>query len=607
MIKKLKNQKNNIYYWSKVLFIIFIISFLIEVLFFNFKPIIYGNKIIDITNNTLITTDKITIKTKDKINKLVINYQTNETIKVNVKIKNNENILAKYEDEFTPERNRMVINIGEKINTITLTNDINKLTMNSVQIDNTIHINLYRLLFVFSVLLLIFIVYYFKKNDLFKDKLHILYFLISVILGSMIIILQPASNYISWDDQDHFANSYNMFEKDVKWYDNSTLLREGEAFSYNNVDSVEEKEDYASNLNNKTNYNHSEEGRINYSKIGYLILGIILFFGRLLKLPFLFTFSLAKIINLFVYSLGFSFAIKKAKIGKKLLFLIGLMPTTIFLSAQYSYDPYVTLGFTLAAVYLINIFVDKNEKIDFKWMLIFLLAILLASCIKGVYILLILLFLFIPKDRFVSQKQSIKMKTCIFIICLAVLSTFLLPAASGSLSGDARGGDTSVNGQIAYILSHPNAFINIFKTNVIDQFFIKFFDTQTIGHFAYLGTISANFTYIYLFAFAYLLFTESNKYELKTKYKTLMFIVLCMIITLIWIALYLSYTPVGSQIIQGVQGRYFIPLMYLLFMCFSKNKKQNKEEKYENVIIAMIPIIINVITIYSLILIPYSF
>ena len=79
------------------------------------------------------------------------------------------------------------------------------------------------------------------------------------------------------------------------------------------------------------------------------------------------------------YALIMGYAIKISKIGKRLLCVIGLIPTSMFLASEYSYDPAVMSGITLAMVILINWFLDKKEKITFKTMFIFIASILYAS------------------------------------------------------------------------------------------------------------------------------------------------------------------------------------------------------------------------------------
>ena len=43
---------------------------------------------------------------------------------------------------------------------------------------------------------------------------------------------------------------------------------------------------------------------------------------------------------------------------------------------------------------------------------------------------------------------------------------------------------------------------------------------------------------------------------------------------LIWTSMYVAFTVPGSDIIAGVQGRYFIPLMYPLYLLFYLPKER---------------------------------
>lgn len=42
-----------------------------------------------------------------------------------------------------------------------------------------------------------------------------------------------------------------------------------------------------------------------------------------------------------------------------------------------------------------------------------------------------------------------------------------------------------------------------------------------------------------------------------------MVVILIAVIVLIWLSMYLSFTPVGQNTIAGVQARYYLPLLYL--------------------------------------------
>ncbi len=44
----------------------------------------------------------------------------------------------------------------------------------------------------------------------------------------------------------------------------------------------------------------------------------------------------------------------------------------------------------------------------------------------------------------------------------------------------------------------------------------------------------------------------------------------------IWTSMYVSYTPVGADVIKGVQGRYFTPLFLPLLLCLCSEKRTGR-------------------------------
>ena len=69
----------------------------------------------------------------------------------------------------------------------------------------------------------------------------------------------------------------------------------------------------------------------------------------------------------------------------------------------------------------------------------------------------------------------------------------------------------------------------------------------------------------------------------------MLFLVLAAVVVLIWTALYLSFTPVGSINIAGVQPRYYIPLLLPFFMIFYTDKVEAKwKDSSYNMIILLL-------------------
>lgn len=75
--------------------------------------------------------------------------------------------------------------------------------------------------------------------------------------------------------------------------------------------------------------------------------------------------------------------------------------------------------------------------------------------------------------------------------------------------------------------------------------------------------------YIFIYLYIYLLFNSESK--LKNKDKWLMVMIILSTFVVISISLYISCTPVNFDYIIGIQGRYFLPLLFPLYLVGRKN------------------------------------
>ena len=312
-----------------------------------------------------------------------------------------------------------------------------------------------------------------------------------------------------------------------------------------------------------------------YKKISYLPFSIGYKISNLLNLKFTTCIFISKFFNLLLYSILFYLAIKYAKYCKRIIFLIGLFPTNIFYASQFSCDPTITAGLTLATTMFMNIITD--DKLNKKYLIIFLLSVIWASLPKAIYCPLLLLLLFIPNNKFDNNKQAYMFKSLIIFITVLLLITFVIPAASGSAGGDVRGGNTSVSGQLSFIIHNPLNYMKVLLSFAFHNLLKMFVGSSNFVSFAYLAPANKTriFGYIYLLFFIYTVLT-SEKPKYNSKYNILIILEIVAIWLLICTALYLSYTPVGESSINGVQSRYFIPIMLLssILFIFNKNKKE---------------------------------
>ena len=600
-----------------ILMLILVISILFDFLIFNRKQFTLKKEdkgIITIDNYTTNDLDdnkkSIEIKIDKKyINKLRIKYSAKDDIPIKIqyigKDYYNKDKTNEVADTLDNETDELIYNIKDNVKKINIIYD-NKYSfeLKNISIDNTFKLNPLRIFFVFSILFLALTLFSFYKKGFKTDNLYKYFIIVASILGITFIIIQPSATYYSWDDQIHFEYMLELKGSTITWNVGEFSMIDPSSIGRGSIDSLEEQINQMDYLNKAKSSNYQTTGGrfITYNKIAYIPSAIGYYLCKFLKLPFVICFKVGKIFNLLAFVLIMGYAIKISKLGKRLLCVIGLLPINIFLATQYSYDPAVTSGITLSLVILMNWFVDKNSKVDFKSMLLFILALLYGCFTIAIYIPFILLFLFVPKDKFNNSKERILLKIGIIIIFLLVLYTFVSPTTLSAQTGDIRGGNTSVSSQLKLIFSHPIGYIRILKDTFIDDFFNKLFSNAN-GNLAYLGRISSNCGYLALLTLAFVGFTDTEEKHLKLHQRLLTIIAVLGIIVLIWTALYLSFTPVGLNTINGVQVRYFMPFIFPLFICIqSSNIKNKMSEKKYNMIVFCLMSITTLTIMYELVL-----
>ncbi|SCH26219.1 Predicted membrane protein [uncultured Dorea sp.] len=100
-------------------------------------------------------------------------------------------------------------------------------------------------------------------------------------------------------------------------------------------------------------------------------------------------------------------------------------------------------------------------------------------------------------------------------------------------------------------------------------------------------------------AIVFLLLTDFEWNKMKTitiRNKICIFVLYMMSIGLIWTALYISFMKVGITEIKGVQGRYYRPLLWVIYLvCSNKYVQVNiSEKRYNQIVLGITGLIIGV-------------
>ncbi len=399
-----------------------------------------------------------------------------------------------------------------------------------------------------------------------KENMAKVVFVLVLAAGFCYAVTLPVATNVSTDDETHYRKVVclsHIFDGYVTEADEAMYMKEylPEYTMQNILDHNTELQNLS--MNGQTVEIDRTPSEI-YISLSYIPSAIALMFGRGIGASFAMTFLFGRLINVFVYAVVMYYAIKKLRSGKLILSVIALLPTNIFMSASYGYDAWLTAFSALAVSYIISVVQEKEHQITYKEVLIIMLAFIFGFAPKAVYFPLFGLCFIITSKHFGSKKSYKRYLICTVVCALIVLSTFLIPfVVGGPGAGDVRGGaDVNATEQVFFILKNPLEYTKILL-NHLETYLSVEQQSQLIASTMHMG-ISPHFVLIYLTLVAAMFADRSPKDDeanhMAIRIWTL--IVSLAAVVLVSTALYVSFTAVGSPVIQGCQYRYLMPLLF---------------------------------------------
>ncbi len=383
------------------------------------------------------------------------------------------------------------------------------------------------------------------------------------------------------DEQIHFANVYQMS------YPGDDYLQTPAYFQYYALevlggDTPEEAgliTEYMDTLDGPSYIQKKDYPFTTWAqRIGHLGMAFAWRAGRGFGISFSRCIFLADLINLLIYAVSMSAAVQICRVGKSLMLFSGLLPTPIFLSAHLTYNA-TLMGFIALSFALYSKEYTEEAPLNKTRIAAMLLFAITGILIKAVYFPLILCFMILPNSKFHSIKGRITYTAIVAGAALAVLASFLIPLLFSSSGAnpytDPRGGTTDAGAQISSVLSNPVSYLIILFRQMALHFYDYHLGKEAWTYFAYSGyyqgwlliVISAAMIGIGLFAGS---MEDVTKRITPMKVWTFTFALIAEM--LVYSALYASFTPVGADTIQGVQGYYMIPLVWPLILILWNRK-----------------------------------
>lgn len=503
----------------------------------------------------------------------------------------------------------LYLNINDKISNLKIETQNKNVTLSKISILNKASFNIYRYLYILITTFLILFIINFRKN--ISNKMHVIFLTVALLIGCLFVIISPKLAYLGWDEAIHYNrtnrilkfNEYKILESDKIITDNQYGLPKTKENSKLINSYINKSNKVVEKLSKDSNF-------ITYNSYVYVPSALVMNLASKLGFSNVIVFVFGKLTNLFIYSFIMYYTIKNAKVGKRLLFTIGLLPTVLFLAVSYSADSIIICMLMLAISTMLNEIVTPNTKISPLSVAIFLFAMAFGSFPKAVYIPLVLMPLFLPKTKFKDEKTCKIFKTCIIAIFILIMATFMINIFfnTSEIGGDSRGGNTSYSGQLRHIIYNPIAFICVIFNDIILKFLPRLLCHSFIS-FGYLGTINNNIYIIFIVALIFALLSDNSKNKSKFSIGSRIFIlILCAAIVFgINLSMYCSFTPVGLNHINGVQARYYLPLMFPILVCLINDKiKVKLSENTSDLIITSLCLSGLLLSGISLLLIPFA-
>ena len=325
-----------------------------------------------------------------------------------------------------------------------------------------------------------------------------------------------------------------------------------------------------------------------YSPASYIPQVIGLLFGRLISnnayLIYFYGRFFAFLINTILVILAINLIPKR----KLLVFLLASTP--VFLNQMISYSADGNLNSLSLFFVAFILMLREKDKIKVRDCVILTICSIIISLSKVIYFPLVLMLFMIPAAKFAKEKSADIFKLGVIAISLLFAVIWFIVAQSYVFDGNGTL-NTIRNMQLHYALSHfyllPWIVLNTIYVNSMGWLFSITQGTMIKGTMSY-----DSFAFIIFIATIVIeLFTVRKEqigdydYALSQKNKLLIGGILFVICTLTFGSLYTQWTDYKSTVIQGIQGRYFIPLMIPLSLLIKPKRIEGDETVREMTII----------------------
>jgi uncharacterized membrane protein len=309
-----------------------------------------------------------------------------------------------------------------------------------------------------------------------------------------------------------------------------------------------------------------------YTPVPYIAEAGAIAAARIFTLPGVVLFYLARFVNLLVSLAVLFVAYKIAPFFRSVIAIVAMLPMALFLRSSCSPDAII---FSLAALVFaagLRLAFSPDGDDTRRNTFVFLIAAFFLVLAKAVYFPLpFVVFIAAPTRR----RWSLLGATTIVTAAGATMSLLAAHSVYTPLRPDVA---IDTLGQVDYVKSHPITVAKIVLSDYVIH--APRYAAHLIGR---LGWLDTPIPPLFLLLFGTLLFvaacTDGDALmELTLSQRFYVLALITVVLGLVAISQYLLWTPVGAPYVDGIQGRYFLPIAPLFLLLFYRQAASRMKE-----------------------------
>lgn len=337
----------------------------------------------------------------------------------------------------------------------------------------------------------------------------------------------------------------------------------------------------------------SFEPPVRTAKLVYLPQALGFTLARALNLNALWLLFFGKFLNLLAYLALTAFAIRLTPFGKELFFATGLLPMVLHLTASLSYDTMI-LGVVFLLTAVILRLAYQAERVVVKDMILLCILIAFIGPCKMVYSPIILLFLLIPQKKFGYGWK----KLLCFLAFAAALAVSMFAVNASVISSYASAAPETATVQIGKqgysvieLLHRPVFIVQLLYRTFLTQagIFCLGMAGSWLGNMDPVMGAPVFVSVTMLVLLPVLSLKKPGEIQKMSGIDRVWSGLIVLAVVLLTAgAMLVAWTTRESNTIEGIQGRYLLPVLPLLLMLLKNDRIVLTADRTREILFSMV-------------------